>query len=589
MMTGVRRITFRGSLIVPMALMVVIAPAVAVAANQGDDPPDSSASLANGAVDPFLLMARAADENARLEAARAALRLLAEPTPPPIPHAWLEEEPAATLRLLDGATRSQAEAEALAGALIRALRSGENGENRWSYDAVSADARAATLRVLMRSQETAACQVLVSWLEQAPPAQRQAIASALHAMTGRDDLGAVPQAWRQWLSRHQHLPPMAWRGMLAEGLHKRAERLARRERDLLARLTESTRRHYTSLPQADRAAMMAQLLADAEPAVRLLATDLFSRDLERGIPPGSEATAALSLLLEDPQAPIRQAAAVLIDRIVPEGSASRLSVALRRESEPEVATVMLRAYRRAPDPAAIDALVRWLEHGVPTYQPAMRAILALLETGFDPSDEQRQRILATIEPHNAASILPSAVHVLVRLEGDAGPGLARALLQSPQIDVRRAAADALMPFPEAIDDLLRAAWGDPAILQRAADAIARHQPWAPNLRRVAEIEINQPISEPGGQLLPITATLAAFIPIGERLAAAQQLARTPLAVRAILGEPRREQFPQGPQGDRAFARALSLLGLPMPVPPPEPEATTTDTTEAGEVPPQDPG
>lgn len=552
-----------GTLLVVITTLAVVAPRPALATVQNEPETETGTSRP---VDPMLVFSLAGDDPSRREAGRAVLRLLTEPSPPPAPAAWLSEDPAASLRFLVGMAESQAEIEALAGALIRALRTGENGEARWVFESLTADARSATLGVLARSQEAAACQVLVAWLEAAPAAQRQPIAASLHAMTGRDDLAASPQAWRQWLGRHQHLPPLAWRGLLAEGLHRRAERLALRERDLVARLVESTRRFYTSLAPADRSGAMASLLADTEPAVRLLATDLLLRDLERGISPGPEATVALSNLLNDPLPSIRQASALLIDRIVPEGSAARLSVALRRETEPEVATVMLRAYRRAPDPAAIDALLRWLEHGEPTSAPAMRALLALLETGYTPSDDQRDRVLAAILPHDASTILPSAVHVLARLGGMEGQMIVRELLDTSRAEVRRAAADAVLVFPDAVEDLLAAAEQDSSLLQRAADAVARHRPWALYLRQIAKLEMAQPADAASDQALPITASLATFLPVGERLAAAQALARIPLAVRAILGQPQREQYPAGPQGDRAFARALSLLGLPTPAP-----------------------
>lgn len=572
------------ALAVSMSLTGALAPRVSSAHTQNEpDPPGTMIQA-----DPFRALAQAADEAARRVAARAALRSLAEAAAPTAA-AWLAEEPATTLRLLAGAAETQADAEALAGAVVRALRQGDNGEAQWAFEPLTPDARAAALGVLARSQEAVSCQVLVAWLEQTPSAQRGPIAAALSTMTGRDDLAASPQAWRQWLGRHQHLPPLAWRGLLAEGLRQRAERLAQRERDLVARLAEGTRRYYAALPQAERPAAMTLLLADAEPAVRLLATDLLLRDLERGLAPGPETAAALVGLLDDPQAPLRQAAAVLIDRIVPAGSAARLSVALRREVEPEVATVMLRAYRRAPDPAAVDALLRWLEHGEPTFLPAVRAILSLLETGYTPSDDQRDRVRAALEPRDPALVQPAEVLVRVRLAGQGGPQTARAWLASDRPEIRRAAAEALSAFAEGVDDVLTAAADDPAMLQRAADAVARHKPWAPYLRRIARLEMNLPPDPAAAQPLPITASLAAFVPIGERLAAAQELARSPLAVRAILGQPQREQFPPGPTGDRAYARARSLLGLPAPEPPATTQEPAGTQEPDGPQEPVDPG
>lgn len=517
-------------------------------------------------------MASATDEAARNQAAREVIKRFAADTTLSVARPWLAEEPAETLRLLSARTEGQAEAEALASALVRTLRASvENGDARWSFEGISNDARSWCLLILSRSLHPASCEALVAWLEASTNGQRRAVTQSLVTMTGREDLGAAPDAWRQWLTRHKHLPELAWRTMLAEGVRSRAERLAQRERDLLARVTESSRRLYVALPAAERPAVLASMLADAEPALRLLATDLLLRDLERGVTPGPEVAAALTALLEDSHAQIRQAAAVLVDRIVPEGSAARLSVALRKETEPEVAAVMLRAFRRSPDAAAIDAVLRWLEHGEPTRTAAMRAVLALLDSGYTPAPNQTARILAVADPNRPTAMLPSGVAVLARLGGDEGLAEVRKMLFDDRPDIRRAAADALLPLPDSVDELLAAAEADPGLLQRAADAVARHGPWSQHLRRVATIELRTPTDAAAAEPLPITSALARFTPASERLAAAQELSRRPLAVRAILGTPTRAMFGQGPVGDREFAQARELLNMPDPPPEPEPE------------------
>jgi hypothetical protein len=533
--------------------------------------------------DPVAALASAADEPARQQVARDILKRFASDASLRVAPDWLLEEPAQALRLLGATAESQADAEALAAALVRGLKNGGAEEVAWNFEAMSADARPASLSILSRSVEPASCQALIAWLESASNGQRRAIAQALIAMTGREDLGVAPQAWRQWFARHQHLPALAWRATLSEGVRQRAERLASRERDLVTRLTEASRRLYAALPPAERPALLAAMLADAEPSIRLAATDLLLRELERGIAPTPEVSTALTALLEDPQAPIRQAAAVLVDRIVPEGSAARLSVALRKETDPDVAAVMLRAYRRAPDAAAIDAVLRWLEHGEPTRTGAMRAVLSLLESGFTPTPEQAARILATIDPDQPATLPPSGVMVLARLGGQPGLDAARALLFDERAELRRAAADALAVVPGSVEDLLAAAEADPALLQRAADAVARHKPWATLLRRVATLELGTPTDASAAEPLPITAGLARFMPMPERLAAAQEMARRPLAVRAILGQPQREAFVDGPAGDHAYARARSLLGLPAPEP-----TATGEPAEARAAEPGDP-
>ncbi len=578
------------SKLVPAVLAVLCCAVVAQAANQPNDPPEESSNseVAAPAFDPVAMLASAGDEATRTHVAREILRRFTTDTGHAIAQPWLAEDPAAALRLLHDTAENQAQNEALATALIRGLRSTTaEGEARWSFEGVSSDARTTCLSILSRSLEPASCEALVAWLEASNNGQRRAVAQALVTMTGREELGADPEAWRQWLGRHKHLTELAWRTMLAESVRSRGQRLASRERDLVTRLTELSRRLYAALPAAERPAVLASMLADAEPSLRLLGTELLLRDLERGVTPGPEVAAALTNLLEDPQAQIRQAAAVLVDRIVPEGSAARLSVALRKETEPDVAAVMLRAFRRSPDAAAIDAVLRWLEHGEPTRTGAMRAILSLLESGFTPTPEQTSRILAAADPEQSTALIPSAVAVLARLGGDDGLIAVRSLLYTDRPDIRRAAADALLPEPAYVEDLLVASEADPALLQRAADAVARHKPWSQYLSRVATMELRTPTDASAPEPLPITSGLARMTPASERLAAAQELSRRPMAVKAILGTPTREMFIEGPAGDREYAHARGLLKLPDPKP--EPEAIEPAETEEMPEPEAEPG
>lgn len=574
---------FRLSVWTGLALMALAGahPSMALRAQQADaDPPAQTEQAQPAGFDAAALLATAGEGDARRQAARTILQRFASDASAAAPRGWLLEEPATSLRLMLDAARDQADAEALAAAVVRAIRRDDQ-----PAAALSSDARAACLAVLARSNDPTAAELLVRWLERCDASQRPAVVEALVAMSGREDLGQSPDAWRQWLSRNGHLPPIAWRELLATGLRDRTQRLARRERELLRALSDSAKRLYAALPAEERPAALARMLADGEPAIRLAATDLLLRDLERGVQPTAEVASALVQLLDDPQPSIRQAAAVMVDRIVPEGSAARLSVALRREANPEVAAVMLRAFRRAPDAAAIDAVLRWLEFGEPTRVAAVRAVLALLESGFEPTPEQASRILAHIDAERPSSLTPAGVHVLVRLSDASSLGAVRSLLFAQRGEIRRAAAEALAPLPGFVDDLLLAAEADPDLLQRAADAVAAHRPWAPALRRVAMLELRAPTNGPANglpngladdaaEILPVTATLARLLSVQERLSAAQSLVGHPVAIGAILGSATRPMFADGPAGDRDFARAQFLLGLPESEPELAPEVSS---------------
>ncbi|NRA58403.1 MAG: hypothetical protein HRU13_09860 [Phycisphaerales bacterium] len=514
-------------------------------------------------IDPVAALASAADVPARRQVASAFVRSLIENSDATLPRDWLVEQPAQALRLMLETADSQQQIEGLAAALRRTLRDQSAGAaGALEVGGVSADARLASLDLLARSLEPASCELLVDWLAVAPPRERGSVSQALVRMTGRDDLGASEVDWREWLNSHRHLPPLAWRALLLDGVRDRAVALERRQRDLLLRLGESARRMHSALAVEQRSAYLVSLLTDAEPLLRSVGTDLVLRELERGVSPSPEVAAAVVGLLDDASPSLRQAAALLVDRIVPEGSSARLTMALRRETEPEVAAVMLRAFRRSPDSAAIDAVLRWREFGSPTAEDTLRAIVSLLDAGFEPTPAQRDRILATIDIEAPSMLSAAAVPVLDRLAGDEGRSAVVDLLRSDRGNLRRAAARVLEPYPWAVETLVGASESDTALLQRAADAIARHGPSAARLGRIALLESRVPPA-PGAESLPITRTLARFTALGDRLAAAQELSGQSELVRAILGDPERDDFEPGPVGDAAYARSRALRGLPV--------------------------
>lgn len=554
----------RGSLraLVLVAVLWCSSPVIAAAqpgeaADSEPETPDYAAALAS-----------AVDAGARKQVAFAFLRSIGEDSDEGLPAAWLAQQPAAAVRLLAETAQGQEQLESLVDALVRSLRSvPEDQPNALALGTLSPDASQAAIEILARSQRPRASELLIDWLAVAQRRDRASIVQALVAMTGRDDFGASVPAWREWLTRNRHLPPLAWRSMLLDGVRERAARLERRQRELTSRLAENSRRIYVVLPADQRSAYLVSLLNDGEPTLRSVGNELVLRELERGALPGPDVGAAVIGLLDDPVPALRQSAAVLVDRIVPEGSAARLTMALRRESEPEIAAVMLRAFRRSPDSAAIDAVLRWREYGPPTSEDALWAVVALLRNDFTPTGAQRERLLATIDPTRPAELSVAAVTVLDRLGGDAGREAIVELLTADRADLRRAAADTLAAYAWAVEPLLRAAAADPSLLPRAADAIVRHTPSAAFLVRVARIERGHPVGEPtagsgGAMALPMTTTLARLLPWGERIAAAFEMVDHPRVVQAILGNPIRSEFAEGPLGDEAFARAQALLSVP---------------------------
>src|SRR5690606_16943483 len=117
-------------------------------------------------------------------------------------------------------------------------------------------------------------------------------------------------------------------------------------------------------------------------AIRQLGLDLVERALDGSQRIAPEVASQIVVLLTDPSPDIRGRAALLLDRVRPEGAGAPVAEALLREKDPEVAGRLMLALRNWPTPVTRDVTLRWLTFDDPLVRRrAARAILAAVDAG----------------------------------------------------------------------------------------------------------------------------------------------------------------------------------------------------------------
>ena len=212
-----------------------------------------------------------------------------------------------------------------------------------------------------------------------PGPVRAAAFASLIEMTGRDDLGSDPAAWREWLDRAAGLNEARWKDMLAEGIWRGAHRLAGERAGLVERMQDGYRRLYLTLPTNpgdERTKLTVQLLQSPLPELRGLAVEILNRELAAGNAVNSAVTDAAVALPPAPEPGLRAAAGRLLVQLGPADPGPLFARALDAESDPDVATSLLAGIARWPTSQAKEPVFRWLDRDPAPLRGAADAALA---------------------------------------------------------------------------------------------------------------------------------------------------------------------------------------------------------------------
>lgn len=294
--------------------------------------------------------------------------------------------------------------------------------------------------------------------------------AALADLSGRDELGESRTDWTAWIDRAKAMSPDEWQRELARGLSARVARDRQRTHALSDRLSDTLRKlHLATLPE-ERSKFLASLLADPEPSVRDLGFELVSRELSATSTLGPEVGSAAIALLRDDSAVVRERAALLVAQLDPPGGQAAILASLEQETSAQTATALLSASSRWLTPATIDLALRWLETGTFAAGAAAETLTSADRIGA-LTESQRQRALARLRQIEGAAFPPAACKLLASIGDDSDRRRLAQLLRSDRAAQRLAAAEALVVYPEFLDDLLSAVALDGQLLPMATRGI----------------------------------------------------------------------------------------------------------------------
>ncbi|MGD9691205.1 MAG: hypothetical protein AB7G17_00010 [Phycisphaerales bacterium] len=318
------------------------------------------------------------------------------------------------------------------------------------------------------------------------PAERTALWGALVRLTGRDDLPAEPALWDGWWREHGFLPEGEWRVRLSNAQAARAQRLARERDALTTRLADAYGRVYALTRAEERSGMLAGMLKDESPQVRLIGFDLASRALLNAQPlDGSVADAAVPSLSAGAHE-LRAAAARLLANLAPKDIAPAIA-ALRAETDERVAAPLLRLLANRPDPAEISLCMKWLATSGPARPAAAEALAAIHRispldhtTGANAID-----LLSKIDP---ARISASSARLLGTLAAPTHTEALRAIWHTGEPGARTAMAEGLASSDSGLALLLSIA-GQPEIqvFDLACRALATRTPTVEMFERLRSV------------------------------------------------------------------------------------------------------
>jgi len=319
--------------------------------------------------------------------------------------------------------------------------------------------------------------------EQSEPAASQVAVRAMARLSGRDDLGEDPAAWRRWLEGLEEVSESQWRMDLIAAMARRADRLEKERVAAMERLVSYLRRLHLATRPEDRPALLAALLLDDVGAVVDLGFELVARELSAtGRLDGPVGDASLRLLSsEDPH--VRANAAVLVRQLAPEGAGAAVAVALAEETNPVAAADMLLAAARGPTRAVVTPAMTWLASGTTARAAAMEACWWLFRSG-ELEWEETQRVLTVVRDLPREELTGASVWLLGMAGGDADLMGLTPLLEAGAAPARQAAGEVLAMYPEFQGPLLRAAGDHPDLFEAAARGALLHHATAKGLREV---------------------------------------------------------------------------------------------------------
>ena len=329
--------------------------------------------------------------------------------------------------------------------------------------------------------------------------------AALARLSGREDLGTDHRAWSMWLTQIEWLPEAEWRRVLAEGLAGQIDGVLRERDAAVTRLVDAFRKDVQAATNVeDRSRLIERAIRDDIVALRRAGFAAALQELANTRALDQRVAQAAQDQLRSDQAQTRRAAAELLNVLAPPGLGEALEHALRAETDPSVAALLVRGVTRWPSQSVQATVLKWLEYGEPTRTPAIDAAEALLDRGWLSDQPSRDRVLAALKLSPLEQLSPGGARLLFVLGGQNERDAVMRAIRSAEPARAQVLAEALAKDPAAAEVLLSAARTDASMFIPAARALAAHAPSA--LAYAALESLPAPSSDVRRSMLAMVAT-----------------------------------------------------------------------------------
>lgn len=311
-----------------------------------------------------------------------------------------------------------------------------------------------------------------------PPEVVREACGALERATNQQ-LGANPEAWRQWWAARRSTPSTEFlvaqlREQVAQ-LQKQVQLEGERTTKLVARLRQAYFDTLVALPPAERAERIGLLFDDELPEVRNLAIGQVERMLRNGERPPDLLVARVTERLTDRAPVIRQRAVRALDDLAVPKLSERVAEILPAESDAATAEVMLRLLGARPVAAGFGPAAARL--GEPALgEAAATAVNRIVDAGLARPGWEAE-VIAPVRSAVAAKATPELVRLLAAAGSESDRDAVVRFLESDDDALRAGAAEGLRRAGRRRPLVERAA-ADPVIYPIALSAIADQAPSA---------------------------------------------------------------------------------------------------------------
>ncbi len=363
--------------------------------------------------------------------------------------------------------------------------------------------------------------------EPAPPEIADAACQSLERLTGLPYKSDAEQ-WRQWWSKLKDKPIEDWLRIVVEHLSERNTEIEQQFRSqqraneaIAARLAETYRELFLSLPVEEQQRRLPDLLRDDLAPVRKFAVgrvERMLRDSER-VPEAVQVRLAERLGNRDELPALRLACARLLNDLNHPTRALIID-ALAQEQDETIARGYLELLAKRPEAMSPQAILAWLAKPV-TGPAAADALWALVVAGALTQEQVEETRAAAAEAF-AALRTPSHARLLAAIGGPGDREAVVALLDSGQPELRRAAAAGLAWAGVSAPLLSHAA--DPEIYPFAIDVVARG---AADLAALGTLASLAPVNNHRQAWAQAVLRVAAQLPPADLLAADDALRAQP--------------------------------------------------------------